>query len=1493
MPAEVTATNGLAWSASIDYSQITEDAKAIQKILSTLGVGAINSDVIAAPIADLQQKVQATTKKINDDQVRIQTEVAQTITKIDNQVYENREKLNMNWSASMDEQMIQLQEYQDQLGKSVIQKNALPIKEEQKRTFGIDKETMSIIESAKDVYAELDQATQEYIQELIELEMQMQKVAAAQTELDDAKKKGNITDEDYAKASGALAAQEKQISDSMDNINQRQKEYDAMVRASIGSIEEKKLSLKQLEIQYEQLSVAEREASIGTELNDKISALKNEIKGLKPGQLQDFALKTVTARTELRKLIDQMASNPNSPMFDEWQKRAVELKESFEEVNRGIQLAASDSSGIDALVDGVRGLVGGFAAATGAVSLFGVSNEEAEKAIQKTMAALAVLNGVQELSRVLEKESALNIYLTSIMRKRDAAATAAQTVATTAQTSATTGAAVATRSLTAAMMANPATALVVGITALVGAYLLFRKRSDEVKTSQELLAEATKEVSSTYAEQQAKIVPYLAALKQGNLTENDRLNIYEKLKAINPSIVDGINAKTLSYDALTKNVRNYLNELKNQMKLESNSKAIQESLAIELDLESRIEKQKQIVELKKKEVAESKKVKIVIGGSSTGVGSNTQDRQSSLAEQERELARLEKAKDRQTKETEKLANASAGLVKTTNDQTGAVKRTVEVIDKEIAEKKKLQLQNSVNSKEWIGFQNEITKLEKEREAITGKTEKTRSSANKVENELNSILEKRTGILEQIAALERDAKQSGMLKQDSEIDRINQKYDEQVLALQKVNAEIEKYNKKNPTRKQELLGGGETARLQAARETELINAQYREEARVYIESLKDKQIAFDVFLQAQESGNTQLILASKEIYKDQLGEYSSYIEMLRGETMKIVAKSFTSPLNIGDMTKLQEFNKQYIDEVAKSKKRETELTLKTFSEALAASATFNDQRRELEVRHQKEIDALTKNYKGADLQNRLAILKEVHAQEIEDVENNAARQTKIYKKMNQDVVRFTREQLKDRLKEMEDALRNDNTLTPEVRQALKSYIDQLKQLIKTNTEAYETGVKLGEIGSKIGNIASALGSISDAAKQVNSDLGSIIESAANAGKLASSALNAASGFATGNIEQGISGTISAIGDIFNNIAAKRQSEKVAQQAVLDFQTRIMLGEMEMNAILAQRERDQVKLNKLKIDGLLAEQKLLEQQAKTTQKTFSDIFTQLQKENFISGQGTKEKKNWTAALLGGALGSLGTSRTEVVDQYASLMGKTFDDIEKLYLQGRLTPKALELFEQLKKIKQEGADIDALLQQNAESLRQVFTGTSSDAILDSIVDGFKNGLRSAQDFADTFEQLMQNAVLNALKYQVLEQPLKEFYEAFAADAQSDSVLTDNEILQLKNRFDLIIGNAGKSFEELQKITNIDFNNPNSTQGKGLTGAIKGITEQQADLLAGQFGGLRLTAIEILKFSTEQLSVMNDIRTNTSFIPMQAEFIESSNAVLKDIQLNGIKVK
>jgi hypothetical protein len=98
-------------------------------------------------------------------------------------------------------------------------------------------------------------------------------------------------------------------------------------------------------------------------------------------------------------------------------KRAAELTDHLGDVNQRIKALSSDTKRIDAVVEAFRGIAGAVSVATGAMSLFGSENKEIEKTLLKVQGAMAILQGVQELSNLALGDGVLKTQLLSTYQK--------------------------------------------------------------------------------------------------------------------------------------------------------------------------------------------------------------------------------------------------------------------------------------------------------------------------------------------------------------------------------------------------------------------------------------------------------------------------------------------------------------------------------------------------------------------------------------------------------------------------------------------------------------------------------------------------------------------------------------------------------------------------------------------------------------------------------------------------------------------------------------------------------------------------------------------------------------------------------------------------------------------------------------------------------------------------------------------------------------------
>lgn len=1047
------------------------------------------------------------------------------------------------------------------------------------------------------------------------------------------------------------------------------------------------------------------------------------------------------------------------------------------------------------------------------------------------------------------------IIATAAVQSIATAATKGYTIAETLRYRAMLLSEGAMKLLNRAMLTNPFVAVTAAVAALVAALVIFNRRASEAKSKAELLADAQKGIADKMAETQAKILPYLEALKNANLSEQQRVDIYNKLAAIDPKIVEGLNAKTISYASLKKNVDLYVASLRKQYEVEANKEALQASIKNELEIQ------------KKLDLLKKKRDEINKGGG----GSFLNDIKSVLTKAPSNNTLLDVISSDIDKANKALAEQQAttkslGATQLENEEKTieTKQRTVKVIDEEIKALREQQTSVSTSAAQYQDYQKKINALEEEKKRITGAGKADIKAAQVEENKALAMLEKRKGLLEQIADLQRGSDRSGLLKEQSELDKINEKYDQVIQNVTDYNKKVDEFNKKNPKNQVQKVGQADIVAINAARTKELSNTSLKQDADNFKKNLEEQKAIFAKYEEAKKEVGLQ---KARELYGEQTKYQESFLQVLQAEAARIAPKLVAGIANIGEVEKF----KTVVDAIAEYNKKKNEEQIedekRKFIELLQASASYAQQKAAVNQKYDDLEATARKNFTGKELADRIKTLRDSRETELNDLDSNIARQTDLYKQLNQDIIGFTRDRLKEEIKLLQDKLKNDSTITPETRAAIQGTIDRYKSLLDETNEVSKDFAKLG---NDLGAVSGIFGDLAGAIGETNQGLGDTLQTIGDIVGVAGDAATAVGKFASGDIIGGIASTVKAITGIFAIGQKARESERKAQEEIAAFNNRILAGEIDITQQYRERQREQAKLNKLKLEGLKTEKEILQQQKAAAAEQFNNILRQLQQQTAVVGQTTQR--------YGGFLG-IG-KKTKAVEITETLAGKSFADLEKLFATGQLTGRAKELFELLQKVKQEGADIDTLLAENAQAANEIFTGTTTDSIVDAIADGFANGKRSIADFAGNFEDLMRQAMINSLKYQYLEAPLQEFYQQFAAASQSDNTLTAGEIEQLRTLYDTIIGNAQAQFDQLQQISGLNLTTGSSTSNS-LTGAIKGITEQQAELLAGQFGGLRITALEHLAVGRRQLENLNQIQVNTSLtVARLVSLIEKFNA-------------
>ena len=157
-------------------------------------------------------------------------------------------------------------------------------------------------------------------------------------------------------------------------------------------------------------------------------------------QVKNSTAPLKTRLAEVKNLMAQMnetgLSDSHSQLYTEMAQSAGNMKDAIADASNAMGRFASDTHGLDAMVQAANGVAAAFSVGAGVMGLFGVESEKTQNMILKVQSALAILNGVQAISNALNKDSVLIQKLQSMRITINTALRAAETTATTASTGA-------------------------------------------------------------------------------------------------------------------------------------------------------------------------------------------------------------------------------------------------------------------------------------------------------------------------------------------------------------------------------------------------------------------------------------------------------------------------------------------------------------------------------------------------------------------------------------------------------------------------------------------------------------------------------------------------------------------------------------------------------------------------------------------------------------------------------------------------------------------------------------------------------------------------------------------------------------------------------------------------------------------------------------------------------------------------------------------------
>ena len=160
----------------------------------------------------------------------------------------------------------------------------------------------------------------------------------------------------------------------------------------------------------------------------------------------------------------------------------------------------------------------------------------------------------------------------------------------------------------------------------------------------------------------------------------------------------------------------------------------------------------------------------------------------------------------------------------------------------------------------------------------------------------------------------------------------------------------------------------------------------------------------------------------------------------------------------------------------------------------------------------------------------------------------------------------------------------------------------------------------------------------------------------------------------------------------------------------------------------------------------------------------------------------------------------------------------------------------------------------------------GVTENTIADSIAQGFQDGKTSVQDFADSMNTILSDAVMNVFKSQLLNSPQMKVFTDDLKTFMEDQVLTPEEVAKLKaDQLKIVDGNKA-GYDALTQ--GLDLSKDSASGKDAMTGAIKGVSEETASVLAGQINAIRITQADSNGMMKQQLGAIFEIASNSRYL-------------------------
>ena len=1249
--------------------------------------------------------------------------------------------------------------------------------------------------------------------------------------------------------------------------------------------------------------------SLLNELREQSNALEDEASRMEQARAaaENTAQAHVSLRQQIRALKEEMADAVANGIDEQSEayKRMVNELGRLQDIRGDIQsqgsVLANDEATFAGVLSGLNGVVGGFTAAQGAVALFAGENENLQKIMLKVQSLMSITMGLQQVAQTLNKDSAFSLITLNKAKEwwnnllavgrgeqiASTAATAADTTATIASTAATTanaaaeqasntaktasvgattGAAAAqavqTASATAGTVANIGLAgafrmvgaaiksipvfgwILAGISALIALVSHFVSKANESK-------KATEEWYNAIAENAYKPIASIMELSDkwnalGNDLEAKKQFIENNKKAfedLGVSVRDVVDAENVLVANKTAFINAQIEKAKATIYLQQAQEKVKELIKKEQEYNA---------------MSDTKSMWVQTSTFGTGYWVETANNEKKKAKTALDGLRAEISKGFQNAANAErngwniLKKAGIGATQTyTKGSLGAIEQAIQL--------KQEALKHLTNNDDYKKAMAEIEKLQKQADKITGKTTTSSGSGGgsshhrssggggtkkdafleklaKYKSEYSRFLKwvnSNDPIIQQAAKKEFD----GLLKQGATyIDYLKNQRD---IILQVDVANRSKTQNKQLRQLNDAIAEETKKTVLEAFNNELSDSLSN--AKTVIEMLnvieaKRKQLANDgteldnAEKEALDNAEKQAQEKAKQQTDALLTEYASFVEQKRR-----LEEQFNADMELLNRKRAKastDAERAEIDQAIanRTKKYNTDTSKVGDYDAILNQYGGYEQKKERIAEQYAERRRIAELNGNKDLLEKLAKAEQDELSKLQsDLIKNSGDWQNLFGNLDE-LTTKTIKQLIAKIEGMKATIGVD--LNP---QDLKALTDQLNKA-RSEVEKRNPFTALGAAWKRLKEATKdGKGLGSDEAKKATKDVATAV---------------------SGSIDL-INGTFNAVTNGLQKMGVSMDEET---QAILGDIGGIMDGASQVAQGIATGNplsviQGSIGLLSSAFDLFNSRDRKAEKQIKKHQKAIKQLENAYKQLEWQIGKalGGEVYKNQQAAIR-----NMKEQQEHLKASWEAEESKKKTDHDRVN----------DFKEQYAEL---GRQIEDMIDEISNDLLQTTAKDFANDLGDALVEAFSKGEDAAKAMETTVNSVLKNLVVNQLKKKFLENQLQGALDKLEKDMgywNGDDFVFDGLTQAEIDRFKSAVGAASSNFNQALKQYEEIFKDMGfDDTDESLTGAAKGISEESANILAGQMNAIRINQLDTNEVLRQSLQALNTIAINTAY--------------------------